>query len=223
MQNRFKFISLGNDLLNKSYLFGICPDFRWLSSEKMEYFYNLWPVSLRCATRMRSKESAIFFIISWGLLRKCANFMGTRREKFWFHVDSSEKVNFMGFLKMAGFLRIHEIYDSHGENGLLLSWSKFQCSLAEKFSSYLTATMCKAHFGSFWTFYSHRWLWVPELALCIIAANRKMLGTCVLLWTCKVWSLKVMMCLGVILESRPVWWNLGLWTWLWSCGRLPCP
>lgn len=71
-------------------------------------------------------------------------------------MDSSEKVNFMGFLKMAGFLRIHEIYDSHGENGLLLSWSKFQCSLAEKFSSYPTVTMCKAHFGSFWTFYSHQ-------------------------------------------------------------------
>lgn len=51
--------------------------------------------------------------------------MGTRREKFRFHVDLSEKVNFMGFLKMAGFLRIHEIYGSHGENALLLFWSKF--------------------------------------------------------------------------------------------------
>lgn len=51
--------------------------------------------------------------------------MGTRREKFWFHVDSSEKVNFMGFLKMAEFLWAHEIYDSHGESALLLSESTF--------------------------------------------------------------------------------------------------
>lgn len=131
-----------------SVFWGFSVIFMWLSSEKLDYFYNLWPVSLRCATRMRSKESAIFFIISWGLLRKCANFMATRREKFWFHVDSSEKVNFMGFLKMAGFLRIHEIHDSHRENGLLLSWSKFQCSLAKKFISYTSAMMCPAHFVS---------------------------------------------------------------------------
>lgn len=30
-------------------------------------------------------------------------------------MDSSEKVNFMGFLKMVGFFRIYEIYDSYGE------------------------------------------------------------------------------------------------------------
>lgn len=50
----------------------------------------------------------------------------------------------MGFLKMAGFLGIHEIHESHGENGLLLSWSKFQCGLAKKFISYTPAMMCAA-------------------------------------------------------------------------------
>lgn len=62
-------------------------------------------------------------------------------------MDSSEKVNFMGFLKMAGFLRIHEIYDSHGENVPLLSWSKFQCSLAKL--SYIPAMVDITHFESF--------------------------------------------------------------------------
>lgn len=68
-------------------------------------------------------------------------------------MDSSEKVNFMGFLKMAGFLRIHEIYDSHGENALLLSWSKFQCSLAN-FISYTPAMTYIIYFKSFLTIYS---------------------------------------------------------------------
>lgn len=63
-------------------------------------------------------------------------------------MDSSEKVNFMGFLKMAGFLRIHEIHDSHGENALHLSWSKFQCSLAKLY--FLSTSMMQTkYFESF--------------------------------------------------------------------------
>lgn len=51
----------------------------------------------------RLKETAIFYIISWSVLRKCVNFMRPLMEEFWFCVDSGEEVNFMGFLKMAGF------------------------------------------------------------------------------------------------------------------------
>lgn len=77
----------------------------------------------------RLKEAAIFYINSWSVLRKCVNFMRAPMEKFWFCVDSGEKVNFMGFLKMAGFHWFHEIYDSHGKMHSFCHRGNFYCSL----------------------------------------------------------------------------------------------
>lgn len=97
----------------------------------------------------RLKETEIFYIISWGLPRKHTNFMGALTEKFWFHVDSGEKVNFMGFLNMAGFYWFHEIYDSHGKNAQFLSWSKFLLRPVELlFSVYICSSDT---YYAFWT------------------------------------------------------------------------